>query len=410
MSLRSLRLCALSCAVALPAAAQFALPQGRGRISVGTFFVHQPLASYDVPRVIDSDTASTLARQFFNLISSDGSSSQAFIDAVGNRNFGLLSPGLSFSGSADALVNVFQVDYGITDHVTATVIWPYFDYAKTSVNLSAPNSLLAYNAAYDAGKPLSSSNFPVLYGSGKGVTGTRGVQLILQNVFGYRPFTSWQSYGTGDPVGAVSYTLDRGSWFLRATGLASVPLGQIADPDNPLMIPFGDGHVKVGARLWLEDVAPQPYTMIAGLNWQASFADHPNLRAYPFEQVPLSTASTEHRVRRVAGQHLTGVLGASRSFADGLLRVQFVGSLEHVYKDSISGPDGVDYTPVIANSTMNNYSAELSATISTVKKFRAGEFFLPAQITGSLRQQTADGGTFSGLAQSQAQLTVSTFF
>ena len=403
----ALPLLALLCAAAARAQT---LPEGHARVSIGTLYVHQALPQYDFAHVLDGDTVKSVLSQFLDS-KSDTSA----------RDYSLLLPGLKFSGSVDVLLSVPEIDYGITDRLTATAIWPVFDVAMTNARLSAPQSLLGYNLDYDPHKPTdwssltgdsTTNNSPIaLPTDSRAVTGTEGMQHLLTNYFGYRRIQPWRSYGMGDPVLAMNYgVLNTDDFGLRATALGQIPLGQTADPDNPLSIPFSDGHLKMGARLLFQDREVRPFTLSVGLNYLYHFRDHPIMRIYRFAAIPLALASSDERVSRLQGYQLGMTLGLQRSFLRGLLVPSVTVGFEHAAQDSIRGSLPADsYAAVMSNTGKNTFSGELSLTLSTVERFLTHELPLPTQFTLSVRGQLADHGIFDDIAQLQVGLSAAFF-
>jgi hypothetical protein len=397
---------AAAAAVALFAASAAAqtLPQGHGRVTIGFLWIHQQLPSLDVPRLLDTATAQRLV---------DALSAKGLLSAtpdLGGRNLSLLTPGVQFSGAADVTATVPQIDYGLTDRISLSVIWPYFDFARTRVDLQGSHSLLAYNPAYDPRQPISLANLPIAAGF-RGVTGTAGLQLLLANYFGYRPFTTWQSYGTGDPIVAVSHGLGGEPYFLRTTALVQVPLGRVSDPDNPIGIAFSDGHAKAGLRLWFEDKESPPLAFNAGFNWTYHFRDHPTLRIYPFALLPIATAADKERVTRTQGQQFEAVVGMSRSFVDGFFKLGFLLGLQSDLHDAIRGSQAADaYAPLISNTGKMAFNGELRLEFSTLEAFLRKSFAVPFQVVVGVKTVVVDRGLFAGIPQIQASSTLSSFF
>jgi len=401
--MRKLLAALVSSALLAPAASAQTLPQGRGRVSFGIYYFRQALPTVDVPHLLDTSTTETILKELKKRVVEG-------LD-INGRDLSLMMPGLSFSGNVEVLLSLPQIDYGITDRLTVSLIWPYFNLARTNVRFHGEHSGVAYNIAYDPRKPVATENLPVTVDRGKMVTGTEGLQLLLTNFFGYHRVESYRGYGTGDPLLAFSYGFGGHPRSLRVSLFGQFPFGRIADPDNPFAFVYGEGHFKLGSRFWLEDSEGHPWTIGFGLGHVFHFRDHPTLRIYKFAAIPLSTVGAKEQVTRTQGQQLGGQVAISRQFLEGLLRPAIVFGVEHVFSDAIrGGRDPSDYAAVIENSGRNIYSGELTLTLSTVERFLQRRFAIPATFTLGLRSQVVDKGVLNGIGQLQLSLTSSTFF
>ena len=396
-------LAAALCVLALPSRAAQTLPGGRCRLVLTNYYAHQDLPSIDVPHIFDEDSGAALLNSLGTPTALD----------LRPRDVANFSPGLKFSGSYDVFSTVPQLDCGITDRLSITAAWPWFDSAAVHVRLEANSSILGYNIKYDPRQPVSLDNSPISLGTGSVISGgTEGAQAFLTNYFGYQRFQDFHDHGTGDPLLAATYGLvQQPGVDLNLTALAQIPLGRIADPDNPFAIPFSDGHVKLSgwAKLSLHD--SPPYVIDFSLRYWYNFRDHPTLRIYRLSAVPLAGADSKEQVSRLQGAQINGLVTLTRTFFDGRLRPSLEFGYLREQPDSIRGSSYVShYDAVIANTGRNLFSGEVALQYTSVDAFVARQAFAPVQVTYSIRVQVPDRGLFQGIAQILMTLQLATFF
>jgi hypothetical protein len=308
---------------------------------------------------------------------------------------------------------IFDLQYGITDRLTAGVKIPYY-WNKTNVKearLDTSSATVGKNAFIDSFAPLNipgtvpltTEDVQQLLGRGLDINGDG---IIDVPGFGFKRFESVSGSGLSDiEVGFRYQYLKTDNWRLAFTGGVRFPTGEVDDPDNLIDVGFGTGAYAALFRLNNDYTGIKNLVLNATFRYDLYFPDRIEKRVPDNVNQPITI--NKEKVSRKRGDIIELEASGQYEFLQGL-NASLLYKYGFKQKDFVTGKKGFAYESLEEETNWTAHIFVAGLSYSTIPLFMSKKF--PVPIEASVSYENDFAGSNNWYEQQFISLSLAVYF